>query len=115
MSNYIESRPWGFFELLINENDYKLKKIVLCPSKRISLQYHNHRSEIWIIAQGNGIITIGTDQIRCNKNFKIDIPVKTIHRIENTGLLDLVIIEYQFGNILSEDDIIRLDDDFNRF
>lgn len=114
MSNYVESRPWGSFEILIDEKDYKLKKIIVYPSKRISLQYHLHRSEIWIIAQGTGKITKGSEIINCTKDFKIEIPVNTLHRIENIGTDKLVFIEYQFGKILSEDDIVRIDDDFNR-
>lgn len=109
-----DSRPWGKFEVLLDEPNYKVKRITIKPKSRLSLQYHKHRNEVWIIVQGEGIITRGDEEIPGKKGMHIDIPAEYKHRIENTGEDELVFIEVQTGTYFGEDDIIRIQDDYNR-
>ena len=112
-----EERPWGRFSVLEKQPFYKVKKIVIFPKKRFSLQYHNKRSETWVCVQGFGKVTIespkGNYQTQYISNNIIIIPKGCIHRCENTGDIDLVFIEIQKGDC-HEEDIIRLEDDFGR-
>ncbi len=107
-------RPWGNYQTLFQENKTLVKKIVVKPHCRLSLQSHEHRSEHWIVVQGSGSVVIGEDTILCSINTQLFIPRGVKHRMSNTGEEDLVFIEVQYGNILSEDDIIRYEDDYNR-
>jgi mannose-6-phosphate isomerase len=107
-------RPWGKFEILLEESHYKVKKIEVKPGQRLSLQYHHKRSEVWVVVQGEGIITRGEDLIRVQKGSFVDIPIKAKHRVENTGSEMLVFIEVQNGEYLGEDDIVRIEDDYKR-
>ena len=107
-------RPWGRFYVIHDENSYKLKRIEVEPGKRLSYQYHSKRDEAWTIVEGEGLITI--DEIS-----KIYKPGETVlinrlqrHRIENQGKAKLVFIEVQTGSYFGEDDIVRLEDDYNR-
>jgi mannose-6-phosphate isomerase len=109
-----ETRPWGKFEVLLDESDYKVKRIIVKPGARLSLQYHHKRDEVWVIVQGNGLITRGDKELPVSKGTFIDIPATFKHRVENTGNEDLIFIEVQNGNYLEEDDIVRLQDDYNR-
>lgn len=109
-----ETRPWGSFEVILEEDNYKVKRINVKPKQRLSLQYHHHRDEVWVIVQGTGIITRGDDEIKCSKGDFVSIPSKAKHRVENTGSEDLIFIEVQNGSYLGEDDIVRLQDDYNR-
>lgn len=112
-------RPWGDFNI-ITENStstlsYKLKQLNVKSGKRLSLQSHKYRSEHWIIIQGIAKIIIGEEEyIRVNNEY-IFIPIGEKHRIENVGEDDLIIIETQIGSYLGEDDIIRYEDDYNRY
>ena len=109
-----EDRPWGCFYVLHNENSYKLKRIEVNPGERLSYQYHHKRSEAWTIVEGVGTITL--DGI--TKNYKsgktILIPQGVKHRIENKGVKKVVFIEVQTGTYFGEDDIVRIEDDYNR-
>ena len=107
-------RPWGSYQTLFQENKTLVKKIIVKPQSRLSLQSHEHRSEHWIIVQGSGSVIIGEDTILCSVNTQLFIPRGVKHRMCNTGEEDLVFIEVQYGNTLSEDDIIRYEDDYNR-
>lgn len=109
-----EIRPWGSFEILLEGEAYKVKRLIVKPKQRLSLQYHLKRSEVWVVVQGKGLITRGEEVIECEKGAFIDIPLETKHRIENTGTEDFVIIEVQNGNYLGEDDIVRIQDDYQR-
>lgn len=107
-------RPWGTYTILLNQDNYKIKKILVKPGKRLSLQRHMHRSEHWVVVSGTATVQVGekVKYIRQNESTFIEIGQK--HRLSNNGLIDLVIIETQVGEYVGEDDIERLDDDFNR-
>jgi mannose-6-phosphate isomerase-like protein (cupin superfamily) len=109
-----ENRPWGFFENLVEGPGYKVKRIVVKPGKRLSLQYHTKRREHWAIASGIGLLTLNEDLKQVEKGVALEIPLGAKHRVENNGEDDLIIIEVQFGDYLGEDDIVRIEDDFGR-
>lgn len=107
-------RPWGKYEVILEDKTYKIKRIFVNPGQRLSLQYHHQRSEIWTIVQGTALVTCGEEKISCTKGDFISIPVEKVHRLENTGTDEVIFIEVQNGSYLGEDDIVRLDDDYNR-
>ncbi|MGL4370205.1 MAG: mannose-1-phosphate guanylyltransferase/mannose-6-phosphate isomerase [Spirochaetota bacterium] len=107
-------RPWGTYAVLEEGPSYKIKKIVVKPGKRLSLQKHIHRSEHWVVVCGTATVTVGSDVTLVRQNESTYIPIGEIHRLENTGKIDLAIIETQVGEYLGEDDIIRIEDDFKR-
>lgn len=109
-----DRRPWGFYEILSDTADHKVKRIVVHPGKRLSLQRHRHRSEHWHIVEGEALVTLDEKQLRLNKGDSIDIPRGAVHRIENTTEDDMKFIEVQSGDYFGEDDIERLEDDFGR-
>jgi len=113
-NNLIEHKPWGTYEVLSDESDYKVKKILVYPKKRLSLQLHHHRSEHWYIVSGKGLVTLSDDKIQVEAFQSVNIPVETVHRIENTSNTNLVFIEIQTGDYFGEDDIERFEDDYNR-
>ena len=118
--NYIEERPWGSFENLLDEDYCKVKRLIVIPGQRLSSQYHHKRSEAWVVVQGQATITLEekdsymTEHISGSPGQVIKIPVRTIHRLENKGKEDLIIIETQTGTYFGEDDIVRLKDDYGR-
>ncbi len=107
-------RPWGTYTILEETPDTKIKRIVVYPGAKLSLQMHYHRSEHWIVAQGTAKITNGDQVIMLRENESTFVPKATRHRIENPGRIPVHIIEVQMGKYLEEDDIIRYDDDFGR-
>ncbi len=107
-------RPWGNYSVLLDAQNYKIKKIVVKPKKRLSLQKHFHRSEHWIVVSGSAVVTLGGNEFFLKANESTYIPMGQIHRLENPGKIDLIMIEVQVGEYLGEDDIVRLEDDFNR-
>ncbi|MBI5787725.1 MAG: glycosyltransferase [Candidatus Schekmanbacteria bacterium] len=107
-------RPWGHYEVLADEPGYKVKRITVLPGKRLSLQYHHRRTEHWVIASGEALVTLDDLQVYLKTGEAIDIPREAKHRIENPGECPLLFIELQRGDYLGEDDIIRIDDDFGR-
>lgn len=109
-----EVRPWGKYEVILEDKTYKVKRIFVNPGQRLSLQYHHKRSEIWTLVQGIALVTCGDEQIKYTKGDFVSIPVETIHRLENIGRDEVIFIEVQNGAYLEEDDIVRLDDDYNR-
>lgn len=109
-----DTRPWGRYEVLLEEETYKVKRIIVKPKQRLSLQYHNKRSEVWIIVQGTALVTCGDKEIKSIKGEYISIPRQTKHRIENIGSDEVIFIEVQNGSYLGEDDIVRIEDDYNR-
>ena len=109
-----DERPWGSFVVLGEASDHKLKRIVVQPHKRLSLQVHRLRSEHWFIVRGIGLVTVGDTIVSVGAGDAIDIHVGTAHRVENTGDAELVFIEVQHGESFGEDDIVRLEDDFGR-
>tara|TARA_A100001015_G_scaffold308582_1_gene406453 strand:- start:6548 stop:7306 length:759 start_codon:yes stop_codon:yes gene_type:complete len=112
--NTVEQKPWGYYEVYSEEKNYLVKKMVLSEGKLISLQSHNHRNEIWTIAQGEGKFTISDKEIIGEKGSTFKIDKKEIHRIENIGKGNLVVIETQIGDQISEEDIIRWQDEYGR-
>ncbi len=110
----MEERPWGKFEVLLDEDRYKVKRITVLPGKRLSLQSHKRRSEHWVIVQGKVIIVNNDTGKPYKAGDHIYIPAGNKHRIENTGTEMAVFMEVQIGDYFGEDDIIRYEDDFNR-
>jgi len=108
-----ENRPWGVREELMNELSYRVQRIIIHIDKRFSLQYHKLRSEHWVIVQGEGKLTIGDRYKKVSIGDHVFIPIGCIHRLENIGQENLVFIETQLGKCL-EEDIVRLEDDWNR-
>lgn len=109
-----ENRPWGRFTNILDTEHCKVKKIEVSPKKRLSLQYHNYRSEHWLIVKGQANVFIdGIIKVLTSGN-SIDIPKLSHHYIENKANEPLIIIETQLGTYFGEDDIVRLDDPYNR-
>lgn len=107
-------RPWGTYTILDESNGYKVKRIVVKPGKRLSLQKHHHRSEHWVVVSGTALVTKGTEEYPVKANESTYIPMGEIHRLENVGKIPLVMIEAQVGEYVGEDDIVRIEDDFAR-
>lgn len=107
-------RPWGTYTVLEENRSYKIKRIEVLPGKRLSLQKHHHRSEHWIVVSGTARVTCGESESTININESTFIPMGATHRLENPGMIPLVIIEVQSGEYLGEDDIIRFQDDYDR-
>ncbi len=112
--NFIEERPWGKSENFIKEKTYLVKKMTVNPYQKLSLQYHNNRKEYWVVTSGKGKITISDQEFIAGVGSHFLIEKKEIHRIENNSNEPLVLIEVQYGDIISEKDIIRLEDDYGR-
>ncbi len=109
-----DERPWGNYQVLDEGSGFKVKRITVHPGKRLSLQRHAQREEHWVIVSGRGVATRDGDAIEVGPRIAIDIPVGAVHRLENTGVEPLVMIEVQHGAYLGEDDIVRFEDDFGR-
>jgi mannose-1-phosphate guanylyltransferase/mannose-6-phosphate isomerase len=107
-------RPWGTYTILEENGNTKIKRIVVYPGAKLSLQMHHHRSEHWIVAQGTAKIVNGEQVVYLEENQSTYVPKATRHRLENPGKVDLHLIEVQMGPYLEEDDIVRFDDDFGR-
>jgi mannose-1-phosphate guanylyltransferase len=107
-------RPWGSYTVLEEMDGFKVKKIIVKPGKRLSLQKHFHRSEHWVVVSGSAFVTKGEKEFFVKPNESIYISMGEIHRLENRGKVDLVIVEIQVGDYLGEDDIVRLEDDYKR-
>ena len=109
-----EIRPWGSFTTLEEGAGYKIKRIEVNPGHRLSLQMHHHRSEHWIVVSGTAKVTCGDREMILGSNQSTYVPQCTTHRLENPGVINLVLIEVQNGQYLGEDDIIRCSDDYAR-
>ncbi|MDM5262641.1 mannose-1-phosphate guanylyltransferase/mannose-6-phosphate isomerase [Sulfurovum sp. XTW-4] len=107
-------RPWGTYTILDESNGYKVKRIVVKTGKRLSLQKHHHRSEHWVVVSGTAMVTKGTEEFTVTSNESTYISIGEVHRLENVGKIDLVMIEAQVGEYVGEDDIVRIEDDFER-
>lgn len=107
-----ETRPWGSWTVLTEAPGYRVKLIEVLPSHRLSLQYHHHRSEHWVVVAGKARIVIGEKRYDMNLMQSVLIPARTIHRIENPYSDPLQIVEVQRGDRLDEDDTVRLEDDY---
>jgi mannose-1-phosphate guanylyltransferase/mannose-6-phosphate isomerase len=107
-------RPWGSYQSVDNGDRHQVKRIVVKPGSRLSLQKHHHRAEHWIVVRGTARVTINEDIRTVHENESIYIPMGAVHRLENPGKIMLELIEVQTGSYLGEDDIIRIEDDFRR-
>ena len=112
--NSITEKPWGSFEILQSGKKFLVKKIFVKPGGVLSLQSHEHRSEHWIVAEGEAEVTIDKKVINLNENENIFIPIGAIHRMANRKDRDLVIIEMWDGDHLDENDIKRYEDIYER-
>jgi glycosyltransferase involved in cell wall biosynthesis/mannose-6-phosphate isomerase-like protein (cupin superfamily) len=107
-------RPWGHYENLLERNDHKIKELIVNPGERLSLQKHRRRAEHWTVVSGKALVTVAEKEILLKPGQSVDIPTGTVHRIMNPGDTQLVIVEVQMGDYFGEDDIIRLEDDYDR-
>src|SRR6266478_4555384 len=107
-------RPWGYYQDVDIAPRYRVKRIVVKPGSKLSLQKHFHRSEHWVVVKGTAEVTLGNDVRSVHENESIYIPIGSIHRLANPGKIPLELIEVQVGSYLGEDDIVRLDDVYGR-
>lgn len=107
-------RPWGTYTILEENPGYKVKQITVRSGAKLSLQYHHHRSEHWIVVSGVATVTVGENTFDLKQNESTFIPKEAKHRLANNQKEELVIIEAQVGSYLGEDDIVRLQDDYKR-
>ena len=107
-------RPWGFYESLIEGDRFQVKRIVVKPGEKLSLQKHFHRAEHWVVVNGTAIVTRDHEEIMVRENESIYLPLGTVHRLDNPGRIPLTLIEVQSGAYLGEDDIVRLEDTYGR-
>src|SRR5665213_1151731 len=107
-------RPWGSYQSVDNGDRHQVKRIVVKPGGRLSLQKHHHRSEHWIVVRGAARVTVNELVKTVHENESIYIPIGAVHRLENPGKILLELIEVQTGSYLGEDDIIRIEDDYQR-
>jgi len=114
VSHVVVPRPWGAFETLGRGDRFQVKRLVVNPGRRLSVQMHYHRSEHWVVVRGTARILNGDEETLLFENQSTYIAAGTRHRLENPGLVPLELIEVQSGSYLGEDDIVRFDDDFGR-
>lgn len=107
-------RPWGWYQVLDAGPRFQVKRIVVYPGGRLSLQRHFHRAEHWVVVRGTALVTHGETQSLLRENESTYIPLGHVHRLENPGKIDLELIEVQSGSYLDEDDIVRLEDQYDR-
>lgn len=107
-------RPWGSYEVLLEQQDFLVKRIDVDVEGELSLQSHQHREEVWSCVQGQGMVTVGNTTSVFLPADVIHIPKGEIHRIKNVGAKVLTLTEVQLGSILSEDDITRYEDKYGR-
>jgi mannose-6-phosphate isomerase len=110
----IEQKPWGYYEVLLNAENTKVKRITVNPGGKLSYQYHHKRSEHWIVIEGTASVIVNDHSKIVEAGDSIYIPVGTKHRVSNEGDTDLVFIEVQTGEYFGEDDITRIEDLYNR-
>lgn len=110
----ISLRPWGSWTSLLKGPGYQIKLLEITPGAKPSLQRHHHRSEHWIVVAGTALVTRDTNVVEVHVNESIFIPIGAVHRIENCGKVPLKVIEVQVGEYLGEDDIVRIEDDWDR-
>ncbi|MCP5160079.1 MAG: mannose-1-phosphate guanylyltransferase/mannose-6-phosphate isomerase [Hahellaceae bacterium] len=107
-------RPWGTYEGISRSERFQVKRIMVKPGAKLSLQKHHHRAEHWVVVSGTAIVTRGEDQIMLTEDQSTYIPLGIVHRLENPGVIPLEIIEVQTGSYLGEDDIVRFEDTYGR-
>jgi mannose-1-phosphate guanylyltransferase/mannose-1-phosphate guanylyltransferase/mannose-6-phosphate isomerase len=107
-------RPWGSYQSIHRGERFQVKCITVKPGGKLSLQKHYHRAEHWVVVNGTALVTRDDDQVLLRENESIFVPLGATHRLENPGKLPLNIIEVQSGAYLEEDDIVRMDDIYQR-
>jgi mannose-1-phosphate guanylyltransferase / mannose-6-phosphate isomerase len=107
-------RPWGYYQDVDIARRYRVKRIVVKPGSKLSLQKHFHRSEHWVVVQGTAEVTVHDEVRSVHENESMYIPIGSVHRLANPGKIPLELIEVQVGSYLGEDDIVRLDDVYGR-
>lgn len=107
-------RPWGWYESMDQGERFQVKRLMVNPGCRLSLQMHHHRAEHWVVVKGTAKVTRNNDEMLVSENESTYIPIGTLHRLENPGRVPLHIIEVQSGCYLGEDDIVRFEDSYNR-
>jgi len=107
-------RPWGYYQGIDLGSRYQVKRIVVKPNAKLSLQKHFHRAEHWVVVRGTAEIAVGTDVRTVHENESAYIPIGSVHRLANPGKIPLELIEVQVGSYLGEDDIVRLNDEYGR-
>jgi glycosyltransferase involved in cell wall biosynthesis len=107
-------RPWGYYIDLVERDDHKIKEITVNPGQRLSLQKHRRRAEHWTVVTGKALVTVDDQETLLAPGQSIDVPRGAVHRIENPGTIPLLLVEVQMGDYFGEDDIIRLEDDYDR-
>lgn len=107
-------RPWGYYQVLADEKDHKVKRIVVNPGFRTSLQRHERRREHWFVLTGTVQVILDGETLVLESGTSLDVPAQTLHRLHNTGAVPAVLIEVQTGDYFGEDDIERVDDDHGR-
>ena len=110
-----ETRPWGSFEVLTSGPGFQTKRLTVKAESRLSLQWHRHRDETWVVARGTAKVTVGEEEHTLGRGQSISVERNVHYRIENISSVEpLEIIEVQTGDYLGEDDIVRVEDDFGR-
>ncbi|MDP6055510.1 MAG: phosphomannose isomerase type II C-terminal cupin domain [Dehalococcoidia bacterium] len=110
-----EKRPWGSYEVLTSGPGFQAKRLTVNAESRLSLQWHRHRDETWVVARGTAQVTVGEEQHTLGRGETMFVARNIHHRIENISSVEaLEIIEIQTGDYLGEDDIVRVEDDFGR-
>ena len=107
-------RPWGWYDGVDAGERFQVKRIMVKPGGKLSLQMHHHRAEHWIVVRGTARVTKGDEVFLLTENQSTYIPLGVTHRLENPGQVDLEMIEVQSGSYLGEDDIVRFDDVYGR-
>lgn len=107
-------RPWGSYSIILKSDNYVIKRLFVLPHHRISLQYHNYRSEHWVVINGSAEVTKNNDVFILQKGESTFVSAKELHRLANPNDTPLEVLEVQYGDILTEEDIVRCDDDYQR-
>lgn len=107
-------KPWGYYTVLFKMKNICVKKIVVNPNSKLSLQSHKHRSELWFVTSGSGEVVLNDLSIQTDINKTIYIPQNAVHRVSNSGKTKLVFYECQMGELIDENDILRIDDIYGR-
>jgi mannose-6-phosphate isomerase-like protein (cupin superfamily) len=108
---YMETRLWGYYLILEGGDGFKIKRVVINPKEKLSLQMHYYRSEHWVVVKGMAEVTIGDKIVFVRKGESVYIPSCMKHRLANPGIIPLEVIEVEIGEYLKEDDVVRFDID----
>ncbi|QYU67567.1 cupin domain-containing protein [Leptolyngbya sp. 15MV] len=107
-------RPWGSYEGVARGDRFQVKRIMVRPGAKLSLQMHHHRAEHWVVVHGTAIVERDKERLMLRENESVYLPLGCVHRLENPGMIPLTLIEVQVGSYLGEDDIVRIEDTYGR-